>query len=288
MIKPMLARLEPRPFTDPEFIWEEKFDGARLLALVNGNGTQLQARSGTNKTNLFPDLNIQTKKPVILDGEVTCEGAGFRGIQHRINRGSGVAQAAKIYPAVYQVFDILEVAGINLRDVPLLQRKEILQNVVIPNETTVVVPWSGDGEVLFDQMIANGKEGVIGKPLASAYVENNRGLWIKAKCNQTDTFTVCGFTQGTGWRKDTFGALLLGKPMDGKLVYVGSVGTGFTCKKIAELMVWLKANIVLTSPFGYNPETKPVTWVNPTLQVKVRFLEFTEDGQLRFPAYLEG
>jgi len=286
MIKPMLAKLEPRPFTKEGWLWEEKFDGARMLAFVHNGKVELQARSGTDKTELFPDLEIRAKFEAILDGEVVS--SSFNGIQHRINRINGVAQAAKAFPAQFQVFDVLSARGIDLKKVPLIQRKAILQDLLIPTATTMVAPWSMDGEALFDKMIADGKEGVIGKAAPSFYIEDNRGLWVKVKCNKTDTFTVCGFTQGTGWREDTFGALVLAKRNNGNLVYVGSVGTGFTCKKIGEFMLWLRAHTIPESPFGYNPETKPVTWVMPTLDIKVRFLEYTNEGQLRFPAFVEG
>ncbi len=284
MIKPMLAHLEPRPYNDGKMLWEEKFDGARLLAFVENGQVRLQARSGTDKSDLFPELAIETKVTAILDGEVTC--ATFNGIQHRINRGSGIAQASKTFPAQFKVFDVVEAKGIDLMGIPLIQRKAILQDIMLPNETTVVTPWSMDGVVLFDEMIAAGKEGVIGKPLDSLYIEDNRGVWIKAKCNKTEVFTVCGYTKGTGWREDSFGALVLGKRENGKLTYVGSVGTGFTCKKIAELLALLKENVIPESPFGYNPMGNVMTtWVMPLLDIKVRFLEYTDDGLLRFPAY---
>ena len=286
MIKPMLARLEPRPYNDGKMLWEEKFDGARLLAFVENGKVRLQARSGTDKSDLFPELAIETKITAILDGEVTC--ATFNGIQHRINRGSGILAASKTFPAQYKVFDVLEAKGVDLRKIPLIQRKAILQDLMLPNETTIITPWSMDGEALFDQMIAIGKEGVIGKPMGSFYIEDNRGVWIKAKCNQTDVFTICGYTKGTGWRESTFGALVLGKRGNGELTYVGAVGTGFTCKQIDELLALLKGNEIADPAFGFNPISGiETTWVAPLLDIKVRFLEYTDDGQLRFPAFRE-
>lgn len=285
MIKPMLAQLSPKPFNDPDkYIWEEKFDGIRAIVVVTDAGHRIFARSGTEKTLLFPELDIQTNMPCILDGEIVSSSGSFNAIQHRANRINGIRYAVEEYPTEYRVFDVIELKGVNIRNIPLSKRKEVLGLTLRPTSNVKLTSHTPDGITLFDRMISEGKEGVIGKRLDSVYLEDKRA-WLKVKCNSVADFVIVGYTQGTGWRESTFGSLVIAKLDEvGKLVYVGSVGTGFTSKKIEEITNWLKGNEIVSSPLGYNPEPEPVKWVNPTYLLKVRFLEYTNDGRLRFPS----
>ena len=284
MIKPMLAQLEPKPFNDPRYLWETKYDGIR--AIITGGVTgkyTIQARSGSDKTQLFPEINLRTKKPTILDGELISLDGTFNGIQHRANRINGIAQAVRDYPAQYAVFDVLEVDGTNLMYTPLIKRKEILQELVIPSDNVLVAQFVEDGEALFAKMIETGGEGVIGKLKTGTYQEGKRG-WFKVKATQMGEFVICGYTPGTGWRASTFGALVLGKQDGNKLTYVGSVGTGFNDQEIANLYKHLLELRNDICPFLVPPPETAV-WVMPEMVIKVRFLEYTADKRLRFPAY---
>jgi len=279
----MLAQLEPKPFNDPRYIWEIKYDGIR--AIITGGVTgkyTIQARSGADKTLLFPELTLKSMRACILDGELVSTTGKFNEIQHRANRINGIVQAIRDYPVYYVVFDIIEADGIDLRKVPLIKRKEILRELVIPSDNVLVAQFVEDGEALFEAMVANGYEGVIGKHKSGTYQEGKRN-WLKVKCNQMGEFVICGYTLGTGWRESTFGALVLGKQDGNKLTYVGSVGTGFNDQEIAALYKHLLELQNDICPFGYPPE--PAVWVKPEIAIKVKFLEYTDDGRLRFPVY---
>lgn len=276
-IKPMLCRTELKPVNSPDIIWERKYDGIRLLALVDGSNVKLQARSGSNKTGLFPDLRIQTKLPAILDGEV-ISGNSFHNIQHRANRQNGIAQAAKEYPAVYHVFDILECAGSNLESVPLSQRKELLSKILMPTANMIEAEFFSDGLSLINMAKVEGWEGIIGKDTRMGYRQNKRD-WIKVKIWVEGTFMVVGYTKGTGWREPYFGALVLGEFVHDEMYCVGEVGTGFNDGDITDLMRLFSPG---TCPFSREPE--PATWVKP-FAIKVRYMERTNSGMLRFPSF---
>ncbi|GAI98086.1 unnamed protein product [marine sediment metagenome] len=230
MIKPMKCRDYPKPFSDPNYIWEPKYDGARILAQVNGTGYQLRARSGSDKTKQFPELEFKTRSPCILDGEVVWagdpEGMHFSYIQRRINRQNNIQQVQENFPGVFEVFDIIEEdmngIGINLRRVPLGERKTILENILIPSSNVLLAPYYSNGQQLFDMAKENEREGIIGKYLNAGYSEGKRE-WLKVKVWQEGDFLVVGYTEGTGWRVSTFGALILS---DLKGNHVGAVGTG--------------------------------------------------------------
>ena len=284
MIKPQLCELRSEPFNDPRYLWETKYDGIRIIAGVVQDGFSLQARSGTDKTNLFPELNLETKVSTVLDGELVCYKEGkleFNGIQHRANRINNVTLASKQYPATYEVFDILMADGQDLQHTPLIKRKEILKAVLVPTDNVRIAEYSDDGIVLFQQVMANHIEGVVGKLKSGNYRQGKRE-WIKVKAVQSGEFTICGYTQGTGWRASTFGALVLGEFNGTGLTYVGSVGTGFDEAEIGRLFQRMLA-LGSNCPFGRPPE--PATWIKPVIRVAIQYLEFTNDHKLRFPSY---
>jgi bifunctional non-homologous end joining protein LigD len=279
-IKPMLCQTATEAYDAPNTLWERKYDGIRMVAIIDATGTTLQARSGTIKTHLFPDVKIDIigNTPVILDGEFVS-GDTFNGIQHRANRGSGIEQAAKDFPAVYQVFDILQAKGMDLRNEPLSRRKDILNTLVIPSDRVVVAPVYSSGIQLLETAKEQAWEGVIGKSRSGVYREGSRD-WLKVKIWREDKFLAVGYTAGTGWRQSTFGALVLSN-FSGR--YVGQVGTGFTAETIRSLWAYLSnPAYTVTCPFPRSPE--PAVYVRP-FPVKIRFMEISNDGMLRFPSF---
>ncbi len=291
-IKPMLARLEAKPWSDPNWIWETKYDGVR--AIVNTATGTIQSRSGKDKTANFPEIKPVTKKPCVLDGEIVAYANGksdFNIIQHRSTTSDIEFRMAE-YPAQFEVFDILECDGISLTSYPLSDRKRILQAVVLQDNLTHLAPISLDGEALFAHAVANELEGVIGKKLNQGYLQNSRE-WVKVKLSRVENFVVCGYTQGTGWRASTFGALVLGRlstdsnDIVNGLVHVGEVGTGFNDRDIDQLFTTLRLTINNQCPFAVNPYTngKQPMWVTPGLSVIVKYLEYTNDGKVRFPSF---
>ena len=281
-IKPMLCDILDKPFNDKSYIWEPKLDGIRMIAEVKDHKVRLYARSGTEKTHLFPDLDIQTTTDCVLDGEVVSVFDGFNGIQHRANRIEGIAQAVKDHPARYSVFDILSFQDLSLMSHGLMDRKSILTNVLCPTENVSATKWVDDGVALFDLMKQNSLEGVVGKEKIGLYHENKRE-WKKVKCWQEGTFVAVGYTPGTGWRASTFGALVLA---DTNGNYVGEVGTGFTEGDIRKLFATFKTYPGLQGMGGKNwgMAPKQTTYIM-SFPVKVKYLEFSNEGILRFPVF---
>ena len=175
------------------------------------------------------------------------------------------------------VFDVLEIDGKSVEHLPLMNRIELLNQTLIVTNNVELAPWYDDGEALFAAAKAKQLEGIIGKARTGRYVRDARG-WVKVKCWQNDTFMVVGYTQGTGWRDnpDMFGALVLA---DMKGVYRGQVGTGFVAGDYADLHHLFSPSVC---PFPREPE--PATWVKG-FAIKVRFLEYSNDGILRFPSF---
>jgi len=297
MVKPMLCELRKEPFNDDRYLWEIKYDGMRSVAGVMNSNYSIQSRSGKDKTSMFPELNLETRAPALLDGELVCYKEGkmiFRGVQRRANRLKEVALMSELYPATYEVFDILMVEGENLEYLPLEERKRILEQVLIPTDNVRMAPFTSDAVTLFNEAQANAdhynltgeilghKEGAVGKLKAGTYRQNKRD-WLKVKTFQSGEFVICGYTQGTGWRTSTFGALLLGKYIKGGLIHVGSVGTGFDDNEIRRLYQRMLTLQGADCPFSVEPE--PATWVKPVISVMIQYLELTDDGKLRFPSY---
>ena len=285
-IKPMLARLEAKPWNNAEWIWETKFDGVRAIT-DTGTGT-IQSRSGKDKTANFPEIKPKTIKPCILDGEIVAYANGktdFNTIQHR-GTSSNLDFRIKEYPAHYEVFDVLEVDGINVMGYSLSDRKKLLTAVLVPVDRAHLVNYCADGEALFKEAVERQLEGIIGKNLNGRYQQDARE-WVKVKLNKLDIFVVCGYTAGTGWRASTFGALVLGKMNTSGMEFVGEVGTGFNDRDIEEIFTAMRLLQTNSCPFACNPYTmsgQPM-WVTPGITIIVRYLEYTNSGLLRFPAF---
>jgi bifunctional non-homologous end joining protein LigD len=285
-IKPMLARLEAKPWNNPEWCWEIKLDGVR--SIVDTKTGLIQSRSGKDKTANFPEIRPKTLKPCILDGEIVAYANGktdFNTIQHR-GTSSDLQFRMNEYPAHYEVFDVLEVDGINVMGYPLSDRKKLLTAVLVPDERVHLVNYCLDGEALFKDAVDRQLEGIIGKNLFGRYQQDARE-WVKVKLNKLDIFVVCGYTAGTGWRASTYGALVLGKLGDGTLTYVGEVGTGFNDRQIDEIFTAMHLLQTNSCPFSNNPYTTngQPKWVIPSIRMIVKFLEYTNSGVLRFPSF---
>jgi len=291
VIKPMLATGAQVPNTnDPSIIWEIKYDGIRLLPHVYKNGHYLQARSGTDKTETFPELHLETTAPVILDGEVvSATGLSFQdSIQRRMNRIKNIGFYAETIPAKLVVFDILEADGKNVEHLPLIQRKEILSRALVETDNVELSPYTEDAlELWNDIVIPQGLEGMVGK-LRTGLYERNARHWLKVKTwrrnygkdSTGETFLVVGYTQGTGWRKTTFGALKLARlEADNTLTYVGEVGTGMDRPEIEGLVSMFASALC---PWPKEPEQ--ATWIKP-FPVYIQYLEYTNEGIMRFPSF---
>lgn len=261
----------------------------RCIAYLDKD-TRLQARSGQDITAQFPELqelHRQVAKPCVLDGEVAC--ATFNQVQHRIHRSKAldIRVAAKLYPARFFAFDILSLDGKSLMPHAQVGRKEALVTVMRESPIGLVLLWwEREGIALFHEVQSRQQEGIMAKHRAAPYVEGKRvDWWLKVKNFQEATFYVCGLTEGEGERACTFGSLILGELRDGKLVYVGNVGSGFDQQQLKELTACFSA-LRGDCPFEQADVGRAVKqWTKPIVQCEVRFLEWGKDGKLRFPTF---
>jgi len=288
-IKPMLAQTANEPFDHDDWLFELKLDGLRCIAYMHTE-TRLQARSGQDITARFPELqelHRQVIKPCILDGEIAC--ATFNQVQHRIHKTKAldIRVARKLYPARFFAFDLLNVDGESLMPLAQIARKNALRVVMSDTPIGLVLPYrNGKGIDLFREVQSRQQEGIMAKLKSAPYIEGKRvDWWLKIKNFQEGTFYVCGLTEGENERNGTFGSLILGDLREGKLVYVGNVGSGFDQRQLKELATCFDA-LKADCPFEQVEVGRPVKlWTKPVVQCEVRFLEWGKDGKLRFPTF---
>ncbi|HVR47626.1 MAG TPA: non-homologous end-joining DNA ligase [Candidatus Binatia bacterium] len=282
----MLATLVDKPFDDPEWLFEIKWDGYRALCTIDDAKLSLVSRNGLDMLARFPDLaELSTafaSVPVMVDGEIVSLDSHGRSSFQRL-------QESQKKPAglTYVAFDLLYADGTDLRSKPLEERKALLERLIRNDGLVLYSKHVVDrGKPLFENARKRGLEGIIGKKRDSTYQERRSRDWVKIKTGHEQEFVVGGWTDPKGSRKG-FGALLLGVYQKGKLRYVGSVGTGFSAKLLSELSARLHKLQRKTSPFVNDVDVRPPPhWTSPEMVVEVRFSEWTRDGYLRQPAYL--
>jgi bifunctional non-homologous end joining protein LigD len=259
---PMAATLTQQRFTGPNWLFERKFDGIRLLAYKQGPDVRLLSRNRLPQHQPAIAAAI-ARLPVadaILDGEMTWDGRA------------------------YHLFDVMWLDGRSVTSLPLEQRRALLQALPIepPLERVELVedaqPWQ--------RAASEGWEGVIAKRRGSPYEHRRSPHWLKMKIEDTREFVVGGFTDPQGSRVG-LGALLVGHRDGGDLVFAGKVGTGFDTKLLKDLRARLDAMAVPDSPFTRATGLpKRAHWVRPEITVEVAFIEWTTHGKLRHPRLL--
>jgi bifunctional non-homologous end joining protein LigD len=301
MLSPMLPSLVNKAFSHPNWLFEPKLDGYRVLGIVDGDTVQLYSRRGLDCSNEYPwlvrELKAQPYRNIIVDGEIVAvDENGHPSFQLMQNR----QQEPRPF-LLYYAFDVLYRDGYDLRGVKLEQRKDLLERSIMPTDRLrVVETFPEHGEALFDAVQKTGLEGIVGKRRDSKYETGRRSeAWLKIKATQSDEFVVGGYTVGSGSRAATFGSLIVGQYEDGasKLTYVGHAGSGFDDKTLDS--VYRKLQALKTSECPFNGEVPtvgrwmrpnraegPITWVRPELVAQVKYTERTSDGILRAPVFL--
>lgn len=291
--QPMMARTAEKPFNDPDWIFEVKWDGIRAIAYVDGE-TSLKTRNDKELITKFPELRelSELANSVVLDGEIVILTDGlpdFHAVASR-NQASDPrdiqAQAAQ-RPATYIVFDILEADGESLIDLPLHERLDILKKRIRQGRYVIQgEPIREYGKEYYEAAVLKNLEGIIAKRRDSAYQPGARSPdWLKIKQVKTCDCVVFGYTQGAGNRSITFGALLLGLYDADKPVYVGRVGTGFSDEDLSNIYEQLEA-IQVSDPWFTEPDIpKESRWVQPKLVAQVGYQEITQDRRLRAPRF---
>lgn len=285
-IKPMLAVPSSKPFDRKGWIFEIKWDGYRAITYVNDKTARLFSRNYQSLNKTFPEIvrELDFDADVILDGEIVILD----------NKGRSRFQLIQNYQRTkkgnlyYYVFDMLYLNGHDLRQLPLIVRKEILKKFLFFNKKTCIRFSSHikeHGIALFSQAKKNKLEGIIGKDEQSPYLMTRSPYWEKIKVRHGQEVVIGGFTQPKGSR-EKFGALLVGVYNKNSFVYIGRVGGGFTRRLINEVYQKLTSLIIVKCPFQESPELNiPMTWVKPKLVCEVSFTEWTSDGSLRHPIF---
>jgi bifunctional non-homologous end joining protein LigD len=298
-IAPMLATPAGEPFSHPDWVFEPKLDGIRTIAFVQHGKSKLISRNERDSTFAYPSLAEEvTEQPgqeMVLDGEIVApdeEGRpSFELLQQRMNlqNPADIRRADVRIPVLYYVFDLLYLDGYDLRAVPLQERRRQLEGMLAPGERVRLVDqFPEQGEAAYEAAVDHGLEGVMAKKQDSPYQTGQRSrLWLKVKATLSDEFVVGGYSRGTGARASTFGSLILGQyDEQGKLRYVGHVGTGFDDRTLKELKERLDGLKTDNSPFSGDVEGKTeATWVKPELVAEVKYAQWTSDGHLRAPVF---
>ena len=281
-VKPMLATLVDKPFHRPGWVYEEKYDGYRILAYKEEKRVALLSRNGKDRTESFADVAKAVAtlrdRTLLLDGEAVA-------FDRRLVSRFQLLQQGEV-PVVFAAFDCLYRNGRDLREKPLGIRREILETAIGETDRLFASRRLGpDGLEAFRLAQKKGFEGMVAKNGASVYVERRSREWLKVKVNQEEEFVIGGYTAPAGTRTH-FGALLLGAYRGADLRYVGSVGTGYTQKTLASLHRGFQPLVRKTPPFADPPRIKGVTWLAPKLVAQVAFHEWTDEAKLRQPVFL--
>jgi bifunctional non-homologous end joining protein LigD len=290
-VEPMLATLLKEPFSDPEWLFELKWDGMRALARIEDGKLELWSRRGRSADAQYPELGVLPErvaaKQAILDGEIVVlddDGrASFERLQSRMHAQRPSQALLESAPVTYYLFDILYCDGFDLRAVPLIERKQFLRRML---DQRPPLRYSdhvrGQGRELLDLAREKQVEGIVGKRMSSAYVEGRSTEWVKLKITQELDAVIGGVTAAQGGQ--VFGALLLGLYDQGRLRYIGRVGTGFTQKSQENIRSRLEESA--TCPFAEPRPAEKARWVKPLLAARVKFGAWTAESRLRAPVFL--
>jgi DNA ligase D-like protein (predicted ligase) len=266
----MAATLTQERFTGPEWVFERKLDGIRMLAFKNGSKVRLLSRNKLPLDDAYPTVAAAVAalpvKNVVLDGEAL----GWFGRAGR---------------HVYHVFDVLWLDGRDTTSLTLDERRALLKK--LPLRTPIARVEALKDDRPWERACADGWEGVIAKRRTSTYEHRRSPHWLKMKCEATQELVIGGFTDPQGGRIG-FGALLVGYFDRDDFVFAGKVGTGFDSKLLRELRARLDALEIPAPPFtrGTGLPRRGAHWTRPEIVVQVAFIEWTVHGKLRHPRLL--
>jgi len=288
-VKPMLAALTPRPFEKEDWLYEIKWDGYRAIAYLDNGKTDLLSRNQVSFNEKFAVITralSEWKIKAVTDGEIVAideEGnPDFQALQNYFKHG-------KSAHLIYNIFDLIWYNGKSYTHIPLIERKQLLQQLIPTNNKLLRYSnhITGQGIAFYEAAVNRGLEGIMAKSANSSYSMGRRSeSWLKVKNNRQMEAIICGYTAGRNSRKH-FGAVILGKYEGKVLKYIGHTGGGFNDKLLKELFIKFQPLITGTCPFKPKPQTNmPATWLKPELVCEVKFAETTTEGILRQPIFL--
>jgi bifunctional non-homologous end joining protein LigD len=285
-LQPMLATLTDAPFDDPGWVFEDKYDGFRMIAKIERGKVTLYSRNGKIISRSYIEVANaieDVKHDAVIDGELVA--IGKDGVSHFQLLQNALRHEAKL---VYCVFDLMFENGVDCRKQPLLERKKRLK-AILPRHK--LIAFSGHrkarGGKFFAEAERKGLEGIMAKRANSAYASGVRTPdWLKIKTAKRQEVVIAGFTAPRRTRP-FFGALVLAVRENDAWRYIGHVGTGFSHKTLEELHAKLMKLKTQRSPFPAKVKDEGVTtWVEPSLVAEVKFAEWTGKGEMRQPVYL--
>ena len=290
-----LASLSEKPFSNPDWLFEVKWDGVRGMTYLANGEVSVRSRAGREISLEYPEIrdlaNQLDATEAIVDGElVALDSAGrsnFQQLQNRAGVRNPSRQLLESIPATYYAFDLLYCDGYDLRKVPLEQRKNLLKRILRPSDHIRYSEHEIEkGKELYEAARQQSLEGIIGKKRNSAYVGQRTSLWLKFKIvNELDA-VVCGWTAPRRSR-EFFGALVLGLYDGPQLGFIGSVGTGFDYGKQKEIYEQLQQLRQAKSVFKDVPQLREqIEWVQPQLVARVKYGNWTDGRRLRAPVFL--
>jgi bifunctional non-homologous end joining protein LigD len=300
LYSPMLAKVgSEKDIKRKDMIFELKFDGTRAICYKIGNKIKFLNRRKAWIEYRYPELQEiwkNIKKDCVLDGEIVVFNKkglpDFSLLQERehVDEKLRIKFLSKLFPARYIVFDVLEVERKEIMRKPLLERKQILEELIEEGERIKKSVWSKEGKKLFEFAKNHKLEGIMAKQINSPYLQERSSYWLKIKFFKSLDCIICGFTKGEGQREKFFGALLAGIYFNGKLRYLGRVGTGFDEKTMQELLEKLRKLEINQNPFD-EFEEKPeilrkIHWVKPKIVMEVKFMQLTSGLKMRAPVFL--
>jgi len=294
-IVPMKSFLADKPPKGDDWLFEIKWDGVRAICFVDEKSVRMTSRTGHSCERQYPELSVIghqfAAKQAVLDGEIAVLDkngvSSFGLIQPRIAVAdpNAIAHLARRTPVTLFVFDLLYLDGYDLRNVPLIERKRVLQSILEPS---TVMRFSehfvNQGDEMLQAARATGLEGILAKRAQSKYQSKRSQDWLKIKIVAQQEFVICGYTTG---ERDYFSSLVLGLYNNGRLVYVGNVGTGFDQSLLELIYRRIEPLTTTRSPFAETPQMlREAIWVRPEVVCEVKFASWTEDGRLRAPVFL--
>src|ERR1700712_3961666 len=285
-LQPMLATLTDSPFDDPNWVFEDKFDGFRMVSEIRGGRVVLYSRNGKIISRSYVEVAKAlegVKADAVIDGELVA--IGKDGASHFQLLQNALRHEAKL---LYCAFDLMSADGEDLRTLPLLERKKRLK-AILPRHKLIAFSnhRKGSGTKFFAEAELRHLEGIMAKRADSPYASGRRTAdWLKVKTAQRQEVVIVGFTAPRRTRP-FFGALTLGAREDDAWRCIGHVGTGFSHATLEELYGKLSKLKTAKSPFRAKVKDEAVTtWVRPSLVAEVKFAEWTSKGELRQPVFL--
>ena len=268
------------------WLFEIKYDGYRILSYVENNKVKMLTRNNKDYTDKFESISknllLFPHTSFVVDGEIVVfDNKGksdFNLLQNNLK--------SKKNNYYYVIFDLLALDGEDLRNLPLIKRKEKLQLLLANSEKNIINSsyLINKGKESFNLAKENNLEGIIAKKINSKYLGKRNDDWLKIKCYMRQEFVIGGFT--TSEKNEYLSAILVGYYDKNHLIYAGKVGTGFNEEQKIELNKLFKAITTFTCPFSNLKSSKHIIWLQPKYVAEIQFVEFTKTKQLRQPSFI--